>query len=102
MLCNTTYFCSKGTNISCFLQDIKSLLQGRTFDLNYNCIYDGQLDAIAVWFELHLDDEITISTAPNASESCCWDQAIFYTFPQNLKGKLLCFKSMHYIICSIF
>lgn len=36
---------------------------------------DGILDAIAVWFHLHLDHTNTISTAP--SQHTTWEQAIF-------------------------
>ncbi|RZF43457.1 hypothetical protein LSTR_LSTR001718 [Laodelphax striatellus] len=40
---------------------------------------EGNLDAFVVWFDLHVDEDVKISTSPfgeNAS-TCCWDQAIF-------------------------
>ncbi|XP_039276142.1 protein arginine N-methyltransferase 9 isoform X2 [Nilaparvata lugens] len=40
---------------------------------------EGSLDAFVVWFDLHVDEDIKISTSPfdeNAA-TCCWDQAIF-------------------------
>ena len=45
----------------------------------------GQVDAIVAWFDLHLDEEITLSTGPE-DESLCWEQAVFpvYTQHQNL------------------
>jgi len=39
----------------------------------------GQIHAIAFWFALHLDDEITVSTAPDG-EMKHWKQALYF-FP---------------------
>lgn len=36
---------------------------------------EGQLDALAVWFQLHLDEENSLSTGPQ--EDTCWEQAIY-------------------------
>lgn len=33
------------------------------------------MDAVVVWFVLHLDDEHTLSTSP--SEETCWEQAVY-------------------------
>jgi hypothetical protein len=35
----------------------------------------GRLDAIAMWFDLKLDTDVTFSTAPDSPT--CWEQAIF-------------------------
>jgi len=35
----------------------------------------GRLDAIALWFDLHLDDTVTIATG--ADSDSCWEQAIY-------------------------
>ncbi|XP_062333663.1 protein arginine N-methyltransferase 9 [Osmerus eperlanus] len=35
----------------------------------------GLLDALAVWFQLHLDQESSLSTGPQ--EDTCWEQAIY-------------------------
>ncbi|XP_077381880.1 protein arginine N-methyltransferase 9 isoform X1 [Festucalex cinctus] len=35
----------------------------------------GELDALAVWFQLHLDEESGLSTGPH--EDTCWEQAIY-------------------------
>ncbi|KFM77916.1 Hypothetical protein arginine N-methyltransferase 10, partial [Stegodyphus mimosarum] len=69
-------------------QDIKSLLEGKLLNLTYQCMNSGSLDAFVVWFDLHLDSETSISSAPkgNSPDSCCWDQAIFYVLPQYLEG----------------
>lgn len=39
----------------------------------------GEIHALAVWFNLHLTDGISITTNPQ-SDNCskCWEQAIFY------------------------
>ncbi|KAK9506447.1 hypothetical protein O3M35_008385 [Rhynocoris fuscipes] len=42
-----------------------------------NCNREGFIDAIAVWFDLYLDNEIILSSSPKVSHDCCWDQAIF-------------------------
>ncbi|XP_065058244.1 protein arginine N-methyltransferase 9-like isoform X2 [Rhopilema esculentum] len=49
--------------------------------INIPVIDNGTLDAVAVWFELHLDDEISISSSP--SEESCWEQAIFNIHHEN-------------------
>nr|XP_020484536.1 protein arginine N-methyltransferase 9 [Labrus bergylta]XP_020484537.1 protein arginine N-methyltransferase 9 [Labrus bergylta]XP_020484538.1 protein arginine N-methyltransferase 9 [Labrus bergylta] len=36
---------------------------------------EGELDALAVWFQLHLDKESSLSTGPQ--EDTCWEQAIY-------------------------
>lgn len=43
--------------------------------MNIPIIKDGILDAVAVWFTLHLDDELTLSTSPNVDT--CWEQAVY-------------------------
>uniref|UniRef100_A0A667XU89 Protein arginine N-methyltransferase 9 n=1 Tax=Myripristis murdjan TaxID=586833 RepID=A0A667XU89_9TELE len=36
---------------------------------------EGELDALAVWFQLHLDEDNSLSTGPQ--EDTCWEQAIY-------------------------
>ncbi|KAM6972807.1 protein arginine N-methyltransferase 9 [Aplochiton taeniatus] len=36
---------------------------------------EGKLDALAVWFQLHLDQDSCLSTGPQ--EDTCWEQAIY-------------------------
>ncbi|EDO38718.1 predicted protein [Nematostella vectensis] len=48
----------------------------------------GNMDAIAVWFDLHLDETTTISTAPGKG-SLCWEQAVFPVYPHHLPGKMV-------------
>lgn len=36
---------------------------------------EGELDALAVWFQLHLDKDSSLSTGPE--EDTCWEQAIY-------------------------
>lgn len=38
-------------------------------------VQEGELDALAVWFQLHLDQENSLSTGPQ--EDTCWEQAIY-------------------------
>ncbi len=43
----------------------------------------GKLDALVMWFDLHLDSEISLSSAPEANS--CWEQAVFPVLPYHLK-----------------
>jgi type II protein arginine methyltransferase len=36
---------------------------------------DGRIDALMMWFELHLDDEISFNTLPSSNNS--WEQALY-------------------------
>ncbi|KAK7929382.1 hypothetical protein WMY93_005777 [Mugilogobius chulae] len=36
---------------------------------------EGELDALAVWFQLHLDQDNSLSTGPE--EDTCWEQAVY-------------------------
>ena len=59
-----------------------------SFEIPTTC--DGRVDAIAAWFDLQLDEEITLSTGPN-DDSLCWEQAVFPVYSSavdNLSGKL--------------
>ncbi|XP_066908544.1 protein arginine N-methyltransferase 9 isoform X2 [Halyomorpha halys] len=37
----------------------------------------GFFDALVVWFDLMLDEEITVTSSPLSKNRCCWEQAIF-------------------------
>jgi len=41
----------------------------------------GRLDGLALWFDLHLYDDITITTSPqgchNMEQASCWEQAVY-------------------------
>ena len=58
-----------------------------SFEIPATC--DGRVDAIAAWFDLQLDEEITLSTGPSG-DSLCWEQAVFpvYSSVGNFSGKL--------------
>lgn len=46
------------------------------------CIRNGTIDALAVWFDLHLDDTVNLTTNPfDENRAKCWEQAIFYLDP---------------------
>ena len=68
------------------------LKNGRTFQRRIQCRlkkehFSSQVDALILWFELHLLDknkwkkDLRISTKPiqrqNSKDRCCWEQAIF-------------------------
>ncbi|XP_045854217.1 protein arginine N-methyltransferase 9 isoform X2 [Meles meles] len=57
------------------LQELKSLATKKPGKIGIPVIKEGILDAVVVWFVLHLDDEHSLSTRPN--EETCWEQAVY-------------------------
>lgn len=61
--------------------DLNDLLNNMEFSkiIEVNCLKDGPLTSLAIWFELDLDEEITITTDPNNENRVkCWEQAVFH------------------------
>ncbi|XP_027033490.1 protein arginine N-methyltransferase 9 isoform X3 [Tachysurus fulvidraco] len=56
-------------------QELEGLSLREAAQLHAHVIQDGDVDALALWFELHLDQENSISTGPD--EDTCWEQAIY-------------------------
>lgn len=56
-------------------QELESLHKGKDWLCDLYVKQSGRLDALAVWFDLHLDDTITIATG--ADNKSCWEQAIY-------------------------
>ncbi|KAM9476898.1 protein arginine N-methyltransferase 9 isoform 2-T2 [Clarias gariepinus] len=56
-------------------QELEGLCLREAVQLRVPVIQDGDVDALAVWFELHLDQENSISTGPD--EDTCWEQAVY-------------------------
>ncbi|XP_062243577.1 protein arginine N-methyltransferase 9 [Platichthys flesus] len=57
------------------VQDLEGLSSREVQELYLPVIKEGELDALAVWFQLHLDEESSLSTGPQ--EDTCWEQAIY-------------------------
>ncbi|XP_066252340.1 protein arginine N-methyltransferase 9-like [Euwallacea similis] len=68
------------------LNDISNNLEFSKI-IEFECLQDEELTSIAVWFDLDLDDEITITTNPKVAERVqCWEQAVFHlVHPINVK-----------------
>lgn len=64
-------------------QDLEGLCSREGSRFRLPVTRDGILDALAMWFELHLDKETSLSTGPQ--EDTCWEQAIYPV--QHLSGK---------------
>lgn len=59
------------------VEEMKKFFNGEiSNDIILNCNKNGYVDAYAVWFDLILDDEITITSSPY-NRTSCWEQAIF-------------------------
>lgn len=56
-------------------KEIAQLLDGKTFSETVKCTRPGSCDAIALWFDLKLDQDISILTSPQTNS--CWEQAVF-------------------------
>ncbi|MGH6886201.1 MAG: hypothetical protein ACREGK_09015 [Geminicoccales bacterium] len=52
-------------------------VEERSRSVTLQVIADGIVHAVAFWFDLHLDDVVTLSTAPG-SESRHWRQAVTF------------------------
>ncbi|XP_053316658.1 protein arginine N-methyltransferase 9 [Spea bombifrons] len=57
------------------LQDLESIVAGKSCSVSVPVLEEGQLDCFITWFVLHLDSENSLSTGP--SEETCWEQAVF-------------------------
>eukprot|EP00794_Sanderia_malayensis_P007289 gene7289-8103_t len=64
-------------------------LEERTFFADLPIITEGYADAIAVWFELQLDEDTQVSTSPE--HESCWQQAIYHLETENKRGLLNAF-----------
>ncbi|PFX28724.1 putative protein arginine N-methyltransferase 9 [Stylophora pistillata] len=69
--------------------ELISLNKDRDLKIEITATHHGQADAVAVWFDLLLDEDITLSTGPK-DDSLCWEQAIFPIFASygDSSGKL--------------
>ncbi|XP_053713553.1 protein arginine N-methyltransferase 9 [Synchiropus splendidus] len=57
------------------VQELESLTSREVQRIRLPVVRAGKLDALAVWFQLHLDEENSLSTGPH--EDTCWEQAIY-------------------------
>ncbi|XP_013877926.1 protein arginine N-methyltransferase 9 [Austrofundulus limnaeus] len=57
------------------VQELEGLSSREVREIRLPVTQEGQLDALAVWFQLHLDEENSLSTGPQ--EDTCWEQAIY-------------------------
>lgn len=82
-----TYLSQKFVIIDVDFNDISQIerLLDKEFVLNVDikCLTQGKLDAIGVWFDLNLIDDIYISTEP-PTQLIGWEQAIYPTTPRPL------------------
>lgn len=72
---------------------LKRFYDGLNDSVCFSFEFDGKSDALAVWFDILLDEDIVISTSPfKAHEQCSWDQALFqFNKPQkSFKVKAIC------------
>ncbi|XP_078480017.1 LOW QUALITY PROTEIN: protein arginine N-methyltransferase 9-like [Lampetra planeri] len=57
------------------VQELEGLSSREVQRIHLPVVEEGELDALAVWFQLHLDEENSLSTGPQ--EDTCWEQAIY-------------------------
>uniref|UniRef100_A0A3B4G1Z3 Protein arginine N-methyltransferase 9 n=1 Tax=Pundamilia nyererei TaxID=303518 RepID=A0A3B4G1Z3_9CICH len=71
------------------VQELEGLSSREVQEIRLPVIQQGELDALAVWFQLHLDEENSLSTGPQ--EDTCWEQAIypFHSFVLKPRDELI-------------
>ncbi|XP_064188388.1 protein arginine N-methyltransferase 9 [Anguilla rostrata] len=57
------------------VQELEGLCTREVTRFRLPVTQEGVLDALAVWFQLHLDEEYSLSTGPQ--EDTCWEQAVY-------------------------
>ncbi|XP_008314665.1 protein arginine N-methyltransferase 9 [Cynoglossus semilaevis] len=57
------------------VQELEGLSSREVQQVCLPVVQQGELDALAVWFQLHLDEQSSLSTGPQ--EDTCWEQAIY-------------------------
>uniref|UniRef100_A0A8C8HNG6 Protein arginine N-methyltransferase domain-containing protein n=1 Tax=Oncorhynchus tshawytscha TaxID=74940 RepID=A0A8C8HNG6_ONCTS len=57
------------------VQELEGLCSREVSRVRLPVTGEGLLDALAVWFQLHLDQQSSLSTGPK--EDTCWEQAIY-------------------------
>ncbi|XP_054635861.1 protein arginine N-methyltransferase 9 isoform X2 [Dunckerocampus dactyliophorus] len=57
------------------VQELEGLTSRPVQRVRLPVVQHGELDALAVWFQLHLDEDSSLSTGPQ--EDTCWEQAIY-------------------------
>ncbi|XP_077574992.1 protein arginine N-methyltransferase 9 [Stigmatopora nigra] len=57
------------------VEELEGLSSRMVQRLRVPVVREGKLDALAVWFNLHLDQESSLSTGPH--EDTCWEHAIY-------------------------
>ena len=56
--------------------EVESFMRPEEMVLDFKITSDGVVNAVAMWFDLHLDEEITLSTCPYAEKGPTWQQAV--------------------------
>ena len=57
------------------LNEVQDLMNGKMFENEFICDSDGECDAIVGWFDLNLDETVTLSTSIDSNS--CWGQLVF-------------------------
>ncbi|KAG1700045.1 Protein arginine N-methyltransferase 9 [Nymphon striatum] len=69
-------------------QQIDQLIAGEEIQWKVPCKISGNVDAVIMWFELYVDEDNCVSTAPE--KESCWEQAVFHVIhAQNDKRNTL-------------
>lgn len=71
------------------VEDIQEKLRNKKpYEVKLEILKDTEVDLITGWFDLHITEEISLTTDPRSSKCArAWQQPIFYDFiPINMKG----------------
>ncbi|MGA1150648.1 MAG: hypothetical protein ACO3UL_06150, partial [Flavobacteriaceae bacterium] len=65
--------------------DIQRCAMENENNLTFKIDKEGTCNAIAMWFKLHLDEDIMLSTSPYKEKGPTWQQAVQYIKEVNVK-----------------
>ena len=73
-------------NYVLFIKSMEKYLVGFTQEFDLTVSVNGRLDAIATWFDLHLDSDHSVTSAPGSGS--CWEQGVYPVLPSQLNSGL--------------
>lgn len=76
--------------------DVEASMRPEESILDFKITENGVVNAVAMWFDLHLDEETTLSTCPYADKGPTWQQAVQWISEMNVtKGDQIVIHARH-------
>ena len=71
---------------------MEKYLVGFSQEFSLTVSVNGRLDAIATWFDLHLDCDHYVTSAPGSGS--CWEQGVYPVLPSQLNSGVYFYKNV--------